>query len=56
MIELLVGLIVVVVLLGLMFYVGRVLGVPEPILVVIAIVVVLLLLLSAGPSIDLHSR
>lgn len=50
MIELLVALIVLVVLLGIMFYAGRVLGVPEPILIIIALAVLLVVLLSVAGS------
>lgn len=50
MIELLVALIVLVVLLGIMFYAGRVLGVPEPILIIIALAVLLLVILGASGS------
>jgi hypothetical protein len=54
MVELLLFLVVLVVVLGVLFYLGRSLTIPEPILIVIAVVVLLVVALSVAGSPDLH--
>lgn len=54
MAELLVLLLVLLIVLAVIFYAGRALAIPDPVLIVVALVVLLIALLTGLDGVDLH--